>query len=507
MPATKFESYKDANVIRKAEGFAKYTIPSLMTDPMQSGHAEQLESDFQSTGALLVNNLTAKLASALFPAGRPFHKIKIDKTLKARAQAAGIDDSVLATGAAEMERLSTEQLFKNAALSKLYRALKLAIVTGDCLVFRDLDRHKFLVWNLRSYVVRRNTFSEVEEVILKQRVRFDSLPIELQKEYRQYKHTVQPDDVLDMYTEVVYDRSRKQVTVLVQQSIDDVPVGTVSEYPEHLCPYIVVAWNVPDGEHYGRGYVEEYAGDFTKLSIMSEQLGLYELESLSLLNLVDEASGGSIDDYQTADIGEYVPGRAGAISAYERGDYNKINYVRQGLQEVTVRLSQAFMYSGNQRDSERTTAEEVRAVAQEAENLLGGTYSIFAETLQAPLAYLCMYEVAKDTEDTDIIYEVVAKQYMPEIITGIPALSQAAETQNLLRATMELQQIVPALAELSRRFDTEKIVELVMHNNSVALDDISKTPEQLAQDAKAEQEQQQAMMQAEQLQVQSEGLQ
>lgn len=506
MPSTRFMAYQDTNAIRKAEGFARYTIPSLMADSTRShGKAETFEADFQSVGALLVNNLTAKLASALFPAGRPFHKIKIDTKLKEAAKAAGVNDSALAAGAAEMERLSTEQLFKNAALSRLHRALKLTIVTGDCLIYRDIDRHKFLVWNMHSYAVRRNTYGEVEEVILKQLVRFDTLPLALQEEYRAIKGTVRTDDVMELYTEVIYDRTEQPI-VIVSQTLDDTPVGEVAQYPEHLSPYIVVAWNVPDGEHYGRGYVEEYAGDFTKLSLMSEQLGLYELESLQLLNLVDEAAGGVVDDYQEADTGDYVPGRAGAISAYERGDYNKIASVREGLQETSMRLSQAFMYTGNQRDAERVTAEEVRTLAQEAENLLGGTYSILAETLQAPLAYLCMYEVALETNDSDIIYEIVAKQYMPEIVTGIPALTQATETQNLLRATGELQQIVPVLQELSRRFDLEKVIEMVMHNNSVPLEAISKSPEEIEQEAEAEAEQQAAMAQAQELEMQAEDL-
>ena len=154
-----------------------------------------------------------------------------------------MDESALATGAAEMERLSTEQLFKNAALSRLHRVLKLAIVTGDCLLYRDIDRQKFLVWNLQSYAVRRNTFGEVEEIILRQRVRFDTLPLEIQQVYASDKR-VQQDEIVDLYTEVIYDRQVSN-RVYVQQTIEDKPVGEVAEYPEHLCPYIVVAWNVP----------------------------------------------------------------------------------------------------------------------------------------------------------------------------------------------------------------------------------------------------------------------
>jgi hypothetical protein len=504
MPASKFDAYRDERVVRKAEEMAGWVLPGLMTDPNKTDQkAEALQYDYQSVGALLVNNLTAKLAGALFPAGRPFHKLKIDAELKAMALESGTDESALEAGAAEMERLSTEQLFKNAALSRLHRALKLAIVTGDCLLYRDTRRHRFLVWNLHSYAVRRNAYGQVDEVILKQRVRVSALPTDLQRAYSSRKPGAKPNDVVEMFTEVVYDRTNADnPNAVVQQSIEGILVSEPTQYPEHLCPYIVLSWSVPDGEHYGRGYVEEYCGDFAKLSQLSEYLALYEMESLHMLNLVDEAGGGVVDDYQGADLGEYVPGKAGSITSYERGDYHKIAQVQQSLEQIEQRLARAFMYNATQRNSERTTATEVRIVAEEAENLLGGTYSILAETLQAPLAYLCMYEVALQADDTDVLYEVVQRQYRPEILTGIPALTQASETQNLMRATGELAQIIPALAELSQRFDTEKVIELVMRNNSVPLESISKTPEEMEQEARLQAEQQEAMLQAQEAALQ-----
>lgn len=500
MPASKFQAYRDERVVRKAEEMAGWTIPSLMTDPNKDqGKSEVLQYDYQSVGALMVNNLTAKLAGALFPAGRPFHKLKIGTELKRLAMESGTGELDMQAGAAEMERLSTEQLFKNAALSRLHRALKLAIVTGDCLLYRDSTLHKFLVWNLHSYAVRRNAYGQVDEVILRQRVRMSALPQVVQDAYKASKPNSKPEDILDMYTEVVHDRTDpSNPRSYVQQSIDDVLVGEMSEYPEHLCPYIVLSWNIPDGEHYGRGYVEEYCGDFAKISHLSEYLALYEMESLHMLNLVDESAGGIVDDYQDSDIGEYVPGRVGALTAYERGDYNKIAQIQVNIGEVEQRLARAFMYNATQRDSERTTATEVRIVAEEAENLLGGTYSILAETLQAPLAYLCMYEVAMQSESTGLIYEIMQKQYQPEILTGIPALTQASETQNLLRATAEVAELVPILTELSVRFDPEKIIELVMNNNSVDLESISKTPEEIQGEIEAQQAQQEALLEAQQ---------
>ena len=490
-----FEALRDMQGIHKACTFAQYTIPSLMADANKpQGHADILTSDYQSDGALLVNNLTAKLAGALFPSGRSFFKLDTDPELRAAAEASGTSLEDLARGSAEMERQATAQLFKNASLSKLHRILKLAIVTGDCLVLRDIDRSKFRVWNRWSYAVRRKPTGEIVEIILKESVRLDSLPEEVQEAVQKESHRAL-DSTTELYTHVQYkavlEGEVAKTVVEVQQYVDDIPIGEVSEYPEHLCPYFIVAWNVPDGEHYGRGYVEEYAGAFAKLSMLSEQLGLYELESLSLLNLVDESSGGIVDDYQKADIGEFLPGKADGVHAYERGDYNKIQTIQNGLIHIVQQLSRAFMYTGQQRNVERVTAEEVRHVAAEAETLLGGAYSVLAEVLQAPLAYLCMYEVALNSGSQELLYELLTRQFQPEIVTGIPALAQAADTQNLLQAVQEAQLIIPALSELTSRYDTDKLMEQIMINNSVDTTSFEKSPEQLAQEAQEAQQMQQ----------------
>lgn len=54
---------------------------------------------------------------------------------------------------------------------------------------------------------------------------------------------------------------------------------------------------------------------------------------------------------------------------------------------IESRLSYAFMLnSAVQRSGERVTAEEIRYVANELEDTLGGIYSILSQELQLPLA-------------------------------------------------------------------------------------------------------------------------
>ena len=66
------------------------------------------------------------------------------------------------------------------------------------------------------------------------------------------------------------------------------------------------------------------------------------------------------------------------------------------------------------------------------------------------------------------------------------ALTRNAETQNLMRATQEAAAVVPALAQLSKRFDTERVIELIFNNNSVDLEAVSKDADQIAAEAQQE---------------------
>ena len=488
---------RDTTAIRKAEDFAKFTITSLMADPLlQTGpNAQVLEYDFQSLGALLVNNLTAKLVMILFPPGRPAFRIEVSEEILQAAKAKGIDEAEITNKAAQLEQQSTKRLFVNAGLSKLHRALKLLIVTGNALIYRDTTTGKFLVWGMHNYVQRRTPTGEPSQVVLKQRMRLSEMPKELARDAIAKRAASENDESpLDLYTVIEWSGDGDARRVEVHQQIGDKRVGPISTYPAHLCPWIPAVWNLVDGEHMGRGYVEEYSGDFAKLSLISEQLGMYELESLNVLNLVDESAGGVVDDYQNADTGDYVPGKTGAVTAYERGDYNKIAAVNNGLAALATRLQMAFMYTGQMRDAERVTAAEIRQVANEAENLLGGVYSLLAETVQTPIAYLTIYEVARASGN--LMLGVLNRTYKPQIVAGLPALTRAADTQNILQATQEAAAVVPALGQLSKRFDTEKIVELIFRNNSVDLDAISKSADQIAQEGQQEQAQAMAGMNA-----------
>ncbi|UAW53852.1 head-to-tail connector protein [Pseudomonas phage pphageBV72] len=472
--------YRDENIVRKCEQFARFTLPSLMVDPLQSG-TQEIEHDFQSVGAVLTNNLSSKLVSALFPTGVPFFKNTVTQELKRAAAERSVDDQMLASMLAQVDRDAAERLFLNGALAKLTRVIKLLAVTGNVLTYRDPQTSKFVVWSIRSFVVRRTAAGEFRCVVLKQFFKFDELPQAVQADYNaKNPGRLKPDSQVDYFTVIEKQPGEVNPRVVVWNEVDGIRVGPESSYPEHLSPWILATWNLDDGQHYGTGLVEDFTGDFAKLSLVSEQLGLYELEALSILNLVDESAGGVIDEYQEADTGDYVRGKTAGITSYERGDYNKIAAIRESLGEVIQRLSQAFMYTGNTRNAERVTAEEIRALAREAEAALGGVYSLLAESLQTPLAYLTMAEVSPQ-----LMQGLVSKTFKPSIITGTQALSRAVAVQNLLAATQEAAAVVPALVQLDKRIDSAKVMNMIFNARSVDTSLLFKDPEVLAAEAKA----------------------
>ena len=81
-----------------------------------------------------------------------------------------------------------------------------------------------------------------------------------------------------------------------------------------------------------------------------------------------------------------------------------------------------------QRDAERVTAEEVRRLAKELEDSLGGVYSVLSREFQLPLIRRLM-KVTPNLPDlpTDIV--------KPAIVTGIEALGRGNDLEKLMLFT------------------------------------------------------------------------
>lgn len=486
-------------VVNQSQQYAHWTLPYLMVPQLsvaRTGRA-MVERDFQEVGALLVNNLAAKLARILFPTQLPFFKIKPDRRFKEHAIKRGIKEVELQSQLARIETDAHERLFLNGGYAGLLLSLRYLIVTGNVLMYRDSASATVTAYGLQSFVVERDGRGNLMECVLREYTQVRSLPEDVQAALRRKSRTKysRPEQQVERYTRISHRIDRGHAGYLVNEQIDDIPVGKSGWYPKGMCPWVVPVWNLIPGEHYGRGMVEDYAGGFANLSSLSESAALYGIEMMRVLHLVGNGSGGDIDRLATADMGEYVKGDPNQIGAHEAGDHQKLSVVEARIEASIARLSRAFMYTGNTRDAERVTMFELQQLAQEAEYTLGGVVSSLGGAWQLPLAHVLMVEAS-----AEILPGIISGEMRPDVTAGIPAIGRNADVQNLLAAEQEFGAIVPIL-QADDRVSPERVHDMILDARSVQRDRIFRTPEELQAVRDAKDAQQQAMLNLQQAEV------
>ena len=499
-----FEKMKDGVVLDKSRHYSRWTVPSLMLDASKDGKTKQVEGDFQSDGALLVNGLASKMAGLLFPNTSPFMRIHLSDSILAQIGEAGADTSQIQSALAKLEFEASQRIFRNSSYNQLVHTLKLLIVTGNACVFRDSANGRTVSYNLENFAVRRDGLGRVVDAVVRERTFYESLPPEvkgvLEEKYPSRFSQGKPyDKPIYVYTRVlrVPGETVGNDKMGVSTQIEDVelPPDFAGTYSEQTCPWIFPTWGLSSGENYGRGLVEDHAGGFAKLSEVSEALTLYEVESLRLLNLVGASAASNIDELQFAETGKFVRADPDQVSTFETGSTQKIQYISQDLEHIFSKLARAFMYQGNTRTGERVTAYEIRQEALEVEASMGGSYSALAESLQLPLSHVLLWEV-----DRDFMQGLVdaADGTRIDINTGINALGRATKVQNILQALQEGQQAVELAQVADNRIDPYKVMDLIYAGRSVDISELNKSEEQMRAEVEAQQQQAQgeAQMQA-----------
>lgn len=472
---TLFKKYQDDRLILKYQEYAKWTVPGVFpkdSDP-GLGRNQQIEQDFQSLGALLINNLSAKLCNVLFPQNMNFFKVEAtDQLIKALGSKSAQEDikkTLLA-----LENKANKQAMTNGGYAALNDLIQLLLITGNALCIRKNNR--IIVRSLRDYAYLRDNSGYILDLILKETMLFDSLVPELRAALSASGKQYQWDSEVKLYTRVKTSVTEMGRMVTISAQADGLEIGEPATYPEMLSPFIPVALRYRWGDNYGRGMVEDYAGAFAKLSALSEALTFYELEACKVINLVKPGATVDLQSLENAKHGDYVYGDPNSISKLETGTGNKIAEMLADIESVFGQLAKAFLYEGNVRQAERVTAEEIKMTAEEADRTQGGLYSSISTSIHIPLAHVLSYEV-----DPEILLALHADQVEFSISTGLAAIGRAQEVSALLQATQEIGMVVPILTQISQRWDKERIAESIMYARGLDPKEYSFTEKELEQ--------------------------
>lgn len=478
-----FIEYRDDRILDKARRLAKFTLPSLVrtSEDMLNQDDQEVTQDYQSVGALLVNNLAAKIAELLFPSTRAFASFSAPDGLEASGAASKRE---IAEAMLVLQDTVAERLRAGTGTSQVTTLLKHLIVHGNPVLYRDESAQDMRIYSIDTIALRRDGRGSVIDAIVRENVAQQILPAEVQDWYGTDQRT---SNERVLYTRIQTIDVGGHEGTLVSQVLEDFPekiIGT-HYYPKGTCPWIFPVWNLRNGDHYARGMAEDYSADFARLSMLSESSALYVQEALRVLHLV-QGGGASVDDVMNAECGEALAdpsSTGGGVRGYEVGDYQKVLQARDEISVLVQRLSTAFMYQANVRQAERVTAAEIQLVAREVERSLGGPYANLSASLQVPLAKLLLTEL-----DPSMVPAIVNDVLQIKIVAGIDALGRTAEATQLLQALSETAtalQTAAIINQITNIIDPTKVAETMFTANGVSIAAYSKEAEVIKQEAEA----------------------
>jgi len=464
----------------RAEECAKFTIPALF--PKESdGKSTSYKLPNQSFGARGINNLSAKLLLALFPPNGTFFRLDMNPALK--ADVAAQDPSMQQEIEAALMKME-QRILKYVETSQLRVTIKEAlnqlILAGNALLFLPPKEGGARLYRLSQYVVQRDALGNVLQIITRDHLSYATIPEDVRRMLDTAKQW-KPDDEVVVYTHVYLVGD----TYLSYQEVEDQEIpGSEQQFPADKTPWIALRFTKVDGESYGRSFVEEYLPDLKNLDGLQEAILNYSAIAAYIVYLVNPGGLTRARALTKANTGDFVPGRKEDISVLQLDKYNDMAIAKSTIDALEQRLSYCFLLNSVvQRDAERVTAEEIRQVAGELEDTLGGTYSILSQELQLPLVRRLMAQL----ESQGQLPVTQNGAIEPAITTGLEAIGRGHDFNKLEM----LQQSIAAIPGAEQYINVGGFIKAKATSLGIDTTGLIKTEEQLAQEA---QEAQQAQM-------------
>ena len=485
--------------IETAKECCRYTIPTLLMYFEDSKYRQhRIDYPYQCLGANGISNLASKLLTALTPSNLPFFKFMISdyNLIKERSQELA-DFKVVVENMLSDYALQVTDLIKTSNdTSFLYEMWQLLLVSGNVLIRDPDDNSNIRVYSLRDYCVRRDRAGTPIEIILRENISPDVLPKETVEQIRLKLNMPSEDKDLpsdkekeqEDYNIYTYCK-REQDKWYIHQEIKGIIIeGTEQVVPLDACPFIALRIFNGAGEDYSRSYVSNYLGDLKSLDGLSQA----SIEAAAMISrhilLVDPTGLTDKDDVAEALNGETIDGRPSDVSFLQAQKGYDLRTVSEEASKIEQRLNRAFLVTnGMIRDAERVTREEIREVAREIEEALGGLYSTCSHTFQVPYLKRKLYKLRKMK-----LLPPLDNNIKPVIVAGFEALGTNSEKDNLIEFITYAKDLTGG--NLSSVFKPNNLIKKVASIMSINLDGLIYTDEELAQQ-KAEAAQAQQMQQ------------
>ena len=465
---------------------SELTLPYLIQrDELRPSH-KNLRQPWQSVGSKAVVTLASKLMLALLPPQTTFFKLQIDDSKLGTELPAEIR-SELDLSFAKMERMVMDSIAASGDRVAVHQAIKHLVVGGNALLYMGKEGIKH--YPLNRYVVERDGNGNIIEIVTKELINKQLLPQEFQElKARETVALGSNTNDVEIYTHVKLDNNR---WVWHQEAFDKVIPNTDGKAPKEANPWLVLRFNSVDGENYGRGRVEEFLGDFKSLNALSQAMVEGSASAAKVVFVVSPSSMTKPQTIAQAGNGAIVQGRPEDIGVIQVGKTADFSTAMQMMQNLERRLLEAFLVL-NVRQSERTTAEEVRLTQLELEQQLGGLFSLLTVEFLVPYLNRKLLVLSRSGQLPKYPKDLVR----PTIVAGINALGRGQDRESLTAFITTVAQTLGPEALMKFINADEAIKRLAAAQGIDVLNLVKSMEDQQAEaDAAAQQEQEMAQMQ------------
>jgi hypothetical protein len=482
----------------RARASAQLTIPYLIptSNEPTPDNKESYAVPWNGIGARGVLNLASRMLLALLPPTQQFFRFSLDEAALA---AQGVDPSQRSSfeeALSKIERLVLREIEASNDRVVFHEALLHLVVSGNALLY--VGQEGLRVYHLNRYVCTRDPMGNPLEVVTCEEVAIHALPKKVQdllaEDDEELKGILEDNDPVPkkedrkrvrLYTYVEW----KDKSVHWHQEVKGKVIpGSNGRAPLDVSPWLPLRMTRVDGQPYGIGYVEAAAiADLQTVEALTQAIAEGSLASSKVLFLVKPSGVTKAMDLAKAPNGSFVTGDPNDVLALQVQKSQDLSVAMQGKAQIEARLSQAFMLA-DVRDSERTTAEEVRLQALQIENSLGSIYSILTTEFQVPY-------VARKLDILTRAGKVpkLPKDLVKVVMTvGLAAVGRGNDLEQLVRFTTTLGQTMGPEA-LAQYVKPPELIKRLAYSMGIDILGLVKSEEELA--AEQQQAQQMAMQQ------------
>ena len=461
---------------------SELTLPYLIRRDDETENHKRLVVPWQSVGAKNVVTLASKLMLALLPPQTSFFRLQV-RDDKLGEELSPEIRSELDLSFSKIERMVMDAISASNDRVVIHQAIKHLIVGGNALIYMGKDGLKHYPMN--RFVVNRDGDGNVLEIVTKERIDRKLLGIELppNKPNEAGQKWSNEDDV-DVYTYVRLDKSSGR-WVWHQEAFDKIVPGSRSNAPKNASPWLVLRFNTVDGEDYGRGRVEEFIGDLKSLEALSQALVEGSAAAAKVVFTVSPSSTTKPQTLAKAGNGAIIQGRPDDIGVVQVGKTADFRTASEMAANLERRLAEAFLVL-QVRQSERTTAEEVRLTQMELEQQLGGLFSLLTDEFLKPYLDRYMLVLQRSGQLPKLPKDLVR----PEIVAGVNALGRGQDRESLTAFITTIAQTLGPEA-LMKYINPDEAIKRLAAAQGIDVLNLVKS----MQDVQAETQQQQQMAQ------------